>query len=351
MVAEASQWAKWVVQHLLPWYQENRRILPWRENPTPYSVLVSEFMLQQTQVNTVLPYFQRFMEKFPDFKTLAKANLEDVLSLWSGLGYYQRARNLHKTAQVVCELYDGQFPEQYGDVIDLPGIGRYTAGAILSIAFKQNLPLLDGNVIRLLTRLKHWTEPVSSLQEDLWNLSESLVEETRVPEQLNQALMELPALICLPRTPKCLICPLQEKCASRGRAENIPNKGSKKEIQKIQKIVPVIYTAEFVLLKQHQNQVHLNALYDFPWLDSAEELDPVFGKRDWNIVSAVQHSIMSTQYRLIPYLLEVGKKQKKNIPLEWKWMLRKRLNQDVPLTGSAKKMLRLIPEEHGRFAP
>ncbi|MEK7485381.1 MAG: A/G-specific adenine glycosylase [Planctomycetota bacterium] len=339
--AHEAEWAGWIVKELLAWYQANRRILPWREDPTPYHILVSEFMLQQTQVTTVIPYYIRFLQKFPDFITLAKAPLDEVLSLWSGLGYYQRARNLQKTAKIVSERYHGKFPEEYSQVLALPGIGRYTAGAILSIAFRQKVPLLDGNVIRLLTRLKRLEAPVQTLQEDLWELSRLLVEQTKVPEQLNQALMELPALLCLPRSPKCLFCPLQGQCLSRGNADHLPYKEKKKKTERLIRMVPVIFTSREIILTQHQKK-HFQGIYDFPWLIPDEPYPPFLEKLSWNEGKPLRHAIMNTQYQLLPYLISLPRKKTKQLPEHWEWYERGRLNKDIPLTGSGKKILKVL---------
>lgn len=336
-------WAQWVVTQLLSWYQEHRRVLPWREEPTPYHVLISEFMLQQTQVATVLPYYERFIQRFPNFSALAKAPVEEVLALWSGLGYYQRARNLHKTAKIVLEDHHGRFPENYEQVLQLPGIGRYTAGAILSIAFRQKVPLLDGNVIRLLTRLKRLEVPVQSIQEELWRLAQLLVEQTSSPEQLNQALMELPALLCLPRSPKCLFCPLQSKCLSRGDAEHLPIKEKKTNLKTLIRLVPVIFTVQEVLLTQHQ-QKHFQGLYDFPWLSPEEPIPAFLEALTWKEEKPLRHAIMNTQYQLIPYMVPMARKKNKHLPEHWNWYRKTRLNEDIPLTGSGKKILKKIED-------
>lgn len=342
-----SSWAANIVSQLLPWYREHRRTLPWREDPTPYKVLLSEFMLQQTQVITVLPYFEKFIRRFPDFQSLAQADIQEVLSAWSGLGYYQRARNLQKTAQILCSHYLGEFPQTREEVLALPGIGPYTAGAVLSIAFRLKIPLLDGNVIRLLTRLQHWTEPVDQIQKELWALSAVLVEETDAPQELNQALMELPALLCTPKSPQCLLCPLQSHCKSRGNTEGIPNKKSLKIKEKILRHVLVVHTEDAVLLTQHTDHKHLTGLYNFPWLETLEPYPERFSQGIYHAGVRLRHGIMSTQYELYPHIFKLKRRVLKDLPSEWEWIAKTQINHSIPLTGSGKKIWKGISEEMG----
>ena len=204
-------------KQLLSWYDRSRRKLPWRAPPgettDPYRVWLSEIMLQQTQVATVEPYYQRFLERFPTLQALAAAPQQQVLRLWEGLGYYRRARSLHAAAKEIVQHHDGRFPENPELVKSLPGIGRYTAGAILSIALDQRQPILEGNTIRLLSRLSGYTDDVTSGsgQKQLWAISEMLLPRKRVGT-FNQALMELGALVCTPRQPKCESCPVMSLC-------------------------------------------------------------------------------------------------------------------------------------------
>jgi len=200
-------------KNLLTWYQDHARDLPWRRDPTPYAVTVSEFMLQQTQVKTVLPYFRRWMKRFPDWEALAKAPEGTVMKSWEGLGYYSRARNLHLLAQTVVNEHGGNLPDDPTSLRNLPGIGAYTSGAILSIAFGRRHPLVDGNVERVFARLFDWPEDIKSKpsQAQLWSWAEQLTPRER-PGDFNQALMELGALVCTPKKPQCLICPLRRQC-------------------------------------------------------------------------------------------------------------------------------------------
>lgn len=210
---------------LLDWYRRHHRRLPWRENPTPYSVWVSEIMLQQTRVETVIPYFQRFLERFPGVEALANASLEDVLALWSGLGYYRRARSLHAGARVVLERHAGVFPAERGAALEIPGVGPYTAGAVLSIAFNLPEPVVDGNVERVLTRLLRFGGSPRAAATARW-LRE--VVRAEIPpgqaSSFNQALMELGATVCTPLRPNCEECPLATFCRAHqhGDVERYP---------------------------------------------------------------------------------------------------------------------------------
>jgi A/G-specific adenine glycosylase len=213
---------------LLRWYRTNRRDLPWRvdrKNPTsakpdPYHVLVSEAMLQQTQVATVIPYFNRFMASYATLGDLAAANENQILRLWQGLGYYSRARLLLRTAKILVEENSGEIPDSVEKLLELPGIGRYTAGAIASLAFEKRAPIVDGNVTRVISRLDLLRDEP---KETLWHRAEELLPKKRVGD-FNSALMELGATICTPRAPRCLLCPVQKHCAAfaAGVVDQIP---------------------------------------------------------------------------------------------------------------------------------
>ncbi len=207
---QASQFSAQV----LDWYDKyGRKTLPWQIDKTPYKVWLSEVMLQQTQVATVIPYFERFMARFPTVTDLANAPLDEVLHLWTGLGYYARARNLHKAAQQVATLHSGKFPETFEEVAALPGVGRSTAGAILSLSLGKHFPILDGNVKRVLARcyaVSGWPGK-KEVENKLWSLSEQVTPAVGV-ERFNQAMMDLGAMICTRSKPKCSLCPLQNGC-------------------------------------------------------------------------------------------------------------------------------------------
>ena len=210
---------------MLRWFDAAARDLPWRRTSDPYAIWVSEVMLQQTQVAVVERYWDRFLERFPTAKALAAAPLDDVLSLWKGLGYYARARNLHRAAQVVAAEHGGKLPATLEGLRTLPGFGRYTAGAVASIAFGLAAPIVDGNVARVLSRLfvLHGTPGDKAREARLWDLAEQLAQGVR-PGDLNQALMELGATVCLPKGPLCLLCPLRTSCLAlaQGLVDQLP---------------------------------------------------------------------------------------------------------------------------------
>jgi A/G-specific adenine glycosylase len=212
-------------RRLLSWYRKHQRTLPWRANrPDPYHVLVSEFMLQQTQVATVIDYFHRFMERFPTLQHLADAPEAHVLRLWQGLGYYSRARNLLSAARVIVKERGGKMPRSVEGLMALPGIGRYTAGAVASIAFGRVAPIVDGNVRRVICRLDAIIlSPGPELTAHLWQKAQDILP-SKSPGQFNSALMELGALVCTPRNPQCPACPVREHCIafSIGKVDQIP---------------------------------------------------------------------------------------------------------------------------------
>jgi A/G-specific adenine glycosylase len=216
-----------IAKKLVAWYRANARDLPWRRTRDPYAVWISEIMLQQTQVKTVIPYFERWMRELPTVEAFAIAPMSKILKLWEGLGYYNRVRNAQAAARQIVGDHDGRFPDGFDAVLALPGVGRYTAGAICSIAFNQRAPILDGNVIRVLSRVFGiaGNPRDKSVNNKLWEVAQALVSVRGVePAQINQALMELGALICLPRQPKCEACPVRRGCFARreDRVEEFP---------------------------------------------------------------------------------------------------------------------------------
>lgn len=219
---------------LLAWYQAHRRDLPWRRTTDPYHIWVSEIMLQQTQVSTVIPYYERFLARFPTVAALAEASLDEVLALWQGLGYYARARSLHKAARIVRDKCGGALPANLAELLSLPGIGRYTAGAVLSIAYGQDVPAIDGNVVRVLCRLFDYDgDPRQAEgQATLRRHADALLPRGRAGV-FNQAMMELGATLCAPRTPRCDACPLAAHC--RARAQGVQER---RPIPKERKALP-----------------------------------------------------------------------------------------------------------------
>jgi A/G-specific adenine glycosylase len=252
---------------LLHWYKKEGRSLPWRKTHDAYAIWVSETMLQQTQVSTVIPYYRKFLKTFPTVRRLAKANLSEVLKVWEGLGYYSRARNLHRAAGVVADRFDGKIPDRSEELLTLPGIGRYTAGAVLSIAFNREAPILDGNVKRVLSRLFAIGEDIKNKKTEarLWHLSESLIPKGRAGS-FNQAVMDLGATICTPQKPQCPLCPLKGLCKAKasGEPERFPMKKGKKEIPHVEAVSAVIERSGKVFLRQRPLTGLLGGLWEFP---------------------------------------------------------------------------------------
>jgi A/G-specific adenine glycosylase len=252
---------------LLRWFDTNQRDLPWRKSKTPYRVWISEIMLQQTQVATVIDYYRRFLKRFPNVKKLAAANESEVLKLWEGLGYYRRARQLHAAAQVIVDQHQGKFPTDFEQVLALPGVGRYTAGAILSISQDQKLPILEGNTIRLFARLMLMDDDTTSTvnQKSLWAYSESLLPRKRAGD-FNQALMELGSEICKPRNPLCSDCPIKMHCPTRAenRQREIPKPKKPPKYEDIQEAVLLVQRNERILIRLCLPDERWAGLWDFP---------------------------------------------------------------------------------------
>jgi len=262
---------------VLDWYTRcGRKDLPWQVQPTPYRVWVSEIMLQQTQVATVIPYYQRFMARFPDIRTLAQAQQDQVLHHWSGLGYYARARNLQAAAQQLVEKFNGEFPHCFDDVVALPGIGRSTAGAILSLACDQYYPILDGNVKRVLTRyhvVDGWPGQVSVLKQ-LWELAERYTPQQRTADY-TQAIMDLGATVCARTRPRCDDCPVSTGCAAHaaGKESEYPTSRPKK-ILPVRSVCMLMLCNDNgeVLLEQRPSAGIWGGLWSFPELAQVDEV-------------------------------------------------------------------------------
>lgn len=256
-------------EKLKRWFLEEKRDLPWRDNPSPYSVWVSEVMLQQTQVVTVLNYFEKWMQKFPTIVDLAKAPIEEVIKSWEGLGYYSRARNLHLGAKYIVDHFDGQFPNDVEDMKKIKGLGPYTINAIAAFAFHKKLAPVDGNVYRVLTRYFNIDEDIclTKVQKKIRELAQSILpeEESWV---FSEALIELGAKVCKKKA-LCLQCPLKLSCQSfkKGTVENLPIKGKKIKYEKLLRDVFIIIANKNILVKKQQEEGLMKDLYEFPYLD------------------------------------------------------------------------------------
>lgn len=253
---------------LLLWYDANARELPWRENPLPYYVWVSEIMLQQTRVEAVKPFFARFIKALPDVQALAKCPQEQLLKLWEGLGYYNRVRNMQKAACVVTERYGGRIPDSCEELLTLPGIGSYTAGAIASIAYGQAVPAVDGNVLRVISRICMITDDITkqSVKKQFEELLRAVMPGER-PGAFNQALMELGATVCLPNgAPLCTECPVKDLCRAyaEGRQQEVPVKTPKKARKIEKRTVLVIRDSEHAAIRRRPEKGLLAGLYELP---------------------------------------------------------------------------------------
>ncbi len=268
-----------ICEPLLAWFYSHARILPWREEPTAYHVWVSEIMLQQTRVEAVKPYYERFMQALPDVKSLAEADEETLLKLWEGLGYYNRVRNLNKAAKQVMEQYGGVIPDTYEELCRLSGIGSYTAGAVSSIAYGKAEPAVDGNVLRVLSRVRMDDRDIlsaavkKSVERDL----QEIMPKDK-PGDFNQALMELGAMVCIPNgEPKCTECPWQHFCEAHlaGCMTEYPKKAAKKKRTVVQKTIIVLQDEQKVALQKRPPKGLLAGMYEFPWMEGIKTTEEV----------------------------------------------------------------------------
>lgn len=288
-------------KRLLEWYGRNRRDLPWRRTRDPYRIWVSEIMLQQTQVDTVIPYYERWLERFPTLESLAKAPLSEALKYWAGLGYYRRARMLHEAARIVRKTLGGEIPKTAEALRKLPGIGRYTAGAIASIAFGQKAPILDGNVIRVLARLTALKQDISLPKTlgKLWGISEEILPEKNTGD-FNQALMELGATVCLPPNPKCAACPVSNFCEALKLERTLDFPVNRRK----EKIIPKNHAALLwqekgrVLLQRQAKNARWGGLWMFPHRETKDDLIRDFGLGKIPLRKHLRLTHAFTKYRI-----------------------------------------------------
>lgn len=303
---------------LLRWYDAGKRDLPWRRNKDPYRIWLSEIMLQQTRVSAVLEHYREFLTRFPTVEDLASAKLDAVLAAWSGLGYYRRARNLHAAAQKVVAEFGGRIPLTAADLRRLPGIGRYTAAAIASIAYDEKCAVLDGNVERVLARVSGYAATTA----ELWEAATALLSTER-PGDFNQAMMELGATVCLPTEPRCLLCPVHRWCETRGvGSRTAPAK------RKICELDMALLTDRdrVKLVRRSESQTVMTGMWELPTVVVVPDppASPVLN---------LKHSIMNTDYRVRVW--QLSKPQSRGG--RW-WSIREL--PDIPLTGLARKILR-----------
>jgi A/G-specific adenine glycosylase len=333
---------------LVTWFEQNARDLPWRRSNDPYAVWVSEIMLQQTQVATVIPYFERWMRAFPTVQSFAAAPREGTLKLWEGLGYYTRVANAQRAAGEIVAKHGGRFPSKFEDILALPGIGRYTAGAISSIAFGQPRPILDGNVIRVLTRLFAIAgDPrEKSVNARLWELAEKLVSTKGIdPSKLNQALMELGALVCLPRQPQCDKCPVRGYCVAfrDGKVAMYPATAKRESATQRRFIALVVKEQGKFLVRRRADGVVNAGLWEFPNLEiPVTTKNPMSLAAPFEITSAApflsfRHSI--TRYRILLEAFHATRPEGTKSDGVWKTMSQmKRL----PFTAAHGRILKAV---------
>ena len=341
---------------LLRWYNQNRRDLPWRRTADPYAIWISETMLQQTQVKTVLPYYQRFLDAFPTVTALARAPLARVLRLWSGLGYYRRAENLSAAARQIVRRHSGKLPSEYSELRALAGIGDYTAGAILSIAFQQPYPAVDGNARRVLGRLFGIHQ-----ESELRALAGQFVSKTQ-PGNFNQALMELGATLCLPAASRCDVCPLASDCRSRTQKE-LSQRASRAPMKFIEVTWPlaVVRHRGRILIRRRAADDLLARLWELPGAPMTGGMKPAgvllrelkllperLGAP--RIIGEFRHAITHRRIRAPVYLIECTARSEIRLPgNDWRW-IRAELVERRPISSMTKKALNLLAAHEARSA-
>ena len=332
-------------RRLLRWYDDSRRDLPWRARPgasapEPYHVLVSETMLQQTQVATVIPYYLRFLQRFPTFQSLADAPEQQVLRLWQGLGYYSRARNLQAAARAVVRDHDGQLPADLPELLKLPGVGRYTAGAIASIAFGRRAAILDGNVTRVLCRIDKITADPRErqMQQALWARAEEVLPRRRMGD-FNSALMELGATVCTPRSPQCLICPVARHCeaAAEGVQESIPVPKKAHVTPLLRRRTYCVVCKDRHLIEQRPASGRWAGMWQFVTVEPDHQ-PPLNGAQP---LGTVTHALTHRRYQFEVFLL----RSVEGVPVETgrphRWVTEHELDA-YPLPRPHLKMLELV---------
>jgi A/G-specific adenine glycosylase len=324
---------------LLRWYEKSRRDLPWRSTRDPYRIWLSEIMLQQTRVETVLPYYDAFLKRFPDVASLAAAPESEVLAMWSGLGYYSRARNMLRAANGIAEA--GAFPSDYPTLRALPGIGDYTAAAVASIAFGLPFAAVDGNVLRVLARVFNDNGDIGAPQTR--RRFQQLAQETldrRQPGEFNQAMMELGATICLPRNPRCLICPVQSLCAAlaAGRTAELPIKLKRQESKGETISVAVVLRGDLVLMRQRpMDTARMAGFWELPHIEDLP------GLKDLQHHGSFRHTIVNTVFEV-----QVCTGTLRRAPVGSRWT--NPAEQGVPVTTVSRKALGLLARRMGSGA-
>ncbi len=360
MRTPTPDWRRMLADRLLPWFGRHQRKLPWRQSRDAYRVWVSEIMLQQTQVATVIPYFERFLAAFPSVRDLAAADEHEVLRLWEGLGYYRRARQMHAAARLVASQHGGVFPDTLEGVRSLPGIGRYTAGAIVSIAFDRPAAILEANTIRLLSRLFAISGDVTTAaaQSTLWQLAEAIVPPRKCGV-FNQALMELGSLVCTPKAPRCEVCPASELCAAfqQGRQNEIPAPRTRPIFEQVREAAVVVYQRGKVFVRLRQPGERWAGLWDFVRFPVAarrgaslrtELADKTRQQAGLAIgeakrIATLKHGVTRFRITLDCYRAPY-ERSRVHLPAEqWRWLAPDALSE-LPLSTTGRTLSRLLLE-------
>jgi len=345
---------------LLAWYDKTKRDLPWRDTKDPYSIWVSEIMLQQTQVKTVLPYYLRWIKAFPTVEKLAGAPEQKVLKLWEGLGYYSRARNLKKAAEIITNDMNGKVPDTVIGLLDLPGVGRYTAGAIASIAFGLKAAVLDGNVKRVLSRVFCLNEngATSASENRLWQKAEDLFPARR-PGDFNQALMELGATVCSPKSPACKQCPLRSSCEAfcEGSVEQFPPAKKKVPTKKIEVCAAIIVKNSKVYIQQRAKGGLMGGLWEFPGGKKEKgesnedclkrEIKEELGTNITILDKAMTIKHTYTQFRVALHVFNCRLNGQRLKPMgceQWKWVSPAKLDT-YPFPAANVKIVKYLTDE------
>jgi len=317
------------------WFARHQRALPWREGYDPYHVWVSEVMLQQTRMEVVVPYFERFLTRFPTIADLAEATDHDVTAAWSGLGYYRRARMLRDGAAAVMNRFGGILPATVDELLTIPGIGRYTAGAIASIAYRQRTPIVDGNVGRVVARL-FADEP-----RDYWKRAEALVAGSLSPRDLNQGLMELGALICKPKTPLCLLCPVRDDCVAHatGRIDELPRPRAKKETRSMRIALYVVKDTRGRVLMQRESGPLMHGMYHLPHGDTSLLAGRPLDATPGDLLGSFRHTVTNRKIEFAVYTAELQRIRDGTGDYEW---IDPAQLDDVPHPSYVRKALGLI---------
>ena len=332
-----------IARKIESWFARHQRPLPWRDGYDPYRVWVSEVMLQQTRMEVVLPYFARFAERFPTLESLAAATDDEVTTAWSGLGYYRRARMLREGAVAVMERFDGRIPSTVDELLTIPGIGRYTAGAIASVAWNARAPIVDGNVARVVARLFAIDAPLGStnLMRGAWLRAEELVAVCKKARNFNQGLMELGALICTPRKPACLLCPVRAHCAAfaAGMVEELPRPKAKKATRELRVPLYLVTDGHGRVLMRRESGPLMNAMVHLPHGDNslltARPLDVKAGA----LLGTIRHTITTRRIEFTLYEAELHGAVRDSAD-DYLWIDPAAL-ADVPHPSYVKKALRL----------